>query len=391
MNKRTALEALSLRPPAFLRSRWPWRSLAYLVSSALPGALLGLTAMAVSLLESVPGRVVAGLAAVVAVLAPVAGFERRRLRLVDTVAVPKTPGGRWRGIGLALVSLLALWWIDLVMVGFTVGGPVLLILSPLVQPLAPEGELTLAQTLVVSMAGVLLLPAAVYTFTAWAGARGAMARGLLTSRETELNEVLRSRARLVDAFEMERRRIERDLHDGAQQRLAALSMKLGLARLDLPPGSPLGEQLAQAHQEAKRAMAKLRELIRGMHPQVLTDRGLPAAVRDVASRSPIPVDIDIPLDDRLPMAVEVAAFYVVSEALANIAKHSRASRALVRGQVTGRMLLLEIRDDGAGGADPSKGTGLTGLADRLAVVDGRMSLSSPAGGPTLMRVEIPCA
>ncbi|WP_406318875.1 histidine kinase [Streptosporangium sp. NBC_01639] len=388
MNTRTALEALSLRPSAFLRSSWPWRSLAYLAGSALPGAFLGLVAMAVSLLEPVPARVIAGLAALIAVLSPVAGFERWRLRLVDAVPVSETPDGRWRGIGLAVTSLLALWWIDLMMVGLTVGGPVLLILSPVVQPMAVEAPF---QTLAVSVGGVLLLPVAVYTFTAWAGARGVMVRSLLASRNTELDEVVRSRARLVDAFEMERRRIERDLHDGAQQRLVALSMKLGLVRLDLPPDSPAGERLAQAHEEAMRALTELRELVRGVHAQVLTDRGLAAAVRDVAGRSPVAVEVDVSLDDRLPTAVEVAAFYVVSEALANVAKHSRASRAVVRGRLTGRTLLLEIRDDGEGGADPSKGTGLTGLADRLAVVDGRMSLSSPAGGPTSMRVEIPCA
>ncbi|MFF5205052.1 histidine kinase [Streptosporangium sp. NPDC000396] len=361
------------------------------MSSVLLCGGAGLVTAAVCLLDSVPARVAAGLAAFVAAVPPVAWFERRRLRLVDTVPMAEAPGGRWRGAGLSVVSLLALWWIDLVMAGFTVGGPVVLILTPVVQPLAPEGELTLAQALVVSAASVFLLPPAVYTFTAWAGAHGAMARGVLASRDMELNEVRRSRARLVDAFEMERRRIERDLHDGAQQRLVALSMRLGLARLDLPPGSPAGEQLAQAHQEAKRALSELRDLIRGVHSQVLTDRGLPAAVREAAGRSPIPVDADIALDDRLPSAVEVAAFYVVSEALANIARHSGANRASVRGQVTGRTLLLEIRDDGVGGADPSKGTGLTGLSDRLTVVDGRMSLSSPAGGPTVMRVEIPCA
>ncbi|MDP9868106.1 MULTISPECIES: sensor histidine kinase [Streptosporangium] len=391
MHPRTALEAISLRPQAFLRSSWPWRSLAYLASSVLLCGGVGLVAAVIGLLEPVPVQVVAGLAAFVAAVPLVAGFERRRLRLVDAVPIAQPPDGRWRGVGLAVASLLALWWIDVVMVGLTVGGPVLLILSPAVQPLEPEGELTLAQALAVSAASVLLLLPAVYTFTAWAGARGAMARGLLASRDAELSQVLRSRARLVDAFETERRRIERDLHDGAQQRLVALSMRLGLARLDLPPDSPAGEQLAQAHQEAKRALSELRELIRGVHTQVLTDRGLPAAVREAAGRSPIPVDVNVALDDRLPAAVEVAAYYVVSEALANIAKHSRAGRASVHGQVTGRVLLLEIRDDGVGGADPSKGTGLTGLSDRLAVVDGRMSLSSPAGGPTLMRVEIPCA
>ncbi len=159
----------------------------------------------------------------------------------------------------------------------------------------------------------------------------------------------------------------------------------------MPPDSPAAGQLAQAHEEAKQALAELRELIRGVHPQVLTDRGLAAAVRDAARRSPVPVDLDIALPHRPPEAAEVTAYYVVSEALANIARHSRARGARVRGRLAGDLLVLEIEDDGVGGADPSRGTGLTGLADRVAAVDGRLSLSSPAGGPTSMRVEIPCA
>ncbi|WP_424530264.1 histidine kinase [Sphaerisporangium viridialbum] len=385
MRTRTALTALTRSPPLFLRSQWPWRSLAYLLSSALIGLTAVLAAVIVSLLDAVPLRVLAGLVAAGLVVPLVAGFERRRLPLVD---LNPLAGGPWRGAGLALVSLLALWWIDLVVACVTVGGPVVLILSPVLQPV-DDG--TLVAAVLASAAGVLLLPVAAYAFTAWAGARAAVTRALLTSRESELSEVLRSRARLVDAFEAERRRIERDLHDGAQQRLVALSMRLGLARLDLPPDSPAAGQLAQAHEEAKQALAELRELIRGVHPQVLTDRGLAAAVRDAARRSPVPVDLDIALPHRPPEAAEVTAYYVVSEALANIARHSRARGARVRGRLAGDLLVLEIEDDGVGGADPSRGTGLTGLADRVAAVDGRLSLSSPAGGPTSLRVEIPCA
>jgi signal transduction histidine kinase len=202
-------------------------------------------------------------------------------------------------------------------------------------------------------------------------------------------ELSRSRVRLVDAFEAERRRIERDLHDGAQQRLVALTMTLGLARLDAPPG-PLADQLAKAHDEAGKALAELRELIHGIHPKVLADYGLGAAVADAADRSAVPVDVDLPLPARFEQAVEAAAYFVVCEALANIAKHSGASRAQVSGGHTGGRLVLEVRDDGRGGADVSAGSGLTGLADRVSVLDGRLSLSSPPGGPTLLRVEFPC-
>ncbi|MFC4011440.1 sensor histidine kinase [Nonomuraea purpurea] len=272
------------------------------------------------------------------------------------------------------------------MFGLTFGGPVLLMLTPVVQP--PEA-IPPGPAVVVAVGSLLLVPPAVYTFTAWAGARGAMIRGLLGGRDAELDEVLRSRARLVDAFEVERRRIERDLHDGAQQRLVALSMRLGLAKLDLPDESPAAEQVALAHEEAKRALNELRELIRGVHTQVLTDRGLPAAVREAAGLSAIPVDVDMVIEQRPATAVEVAAYYAVSESLANIAKHSGAHRASIRARIQAETLTLEIEDDGRGGADPAHGTGLIGLSDRLAVVDGTIAVSSPLGGPTVVRVDIP--
>ncbi|MFI7708358.1 histidine kinase [Nonomuraea sp. NPDC049480] len=385
MFNRTALEALTRRPLPFLGSAWPWRCAAYLGASVVPGAAAGLVAAAVL---AVPEafRVVTGPAALMLVLWPVARFERWRLRLVDGVPLPEVPDRRRREAGLALMTLLALWWIDLIMMLFTVAGPVVLVLSPVVQPAVAPGVAVMA-----SVAGVLLLPVAAYTVAAWGGARGAMARAILAPQGSELSEVLRSRARLVDAFEMERRRIERDLHDGAQQRLVALSMTLGMAKLDMPEDTDVGRLIGLAHDEAKQALAELRELIRGVHSPVLTDRGLAAAVRDLSGRSPVPVDVCFEVPGRLPAPVEVTAYYVVSEALANIVKHSRATTASVTGRVERGTLVVAIRDDGVGGADAVKGTGLTGLADRLSVVEGRLSLSSPIGGPTLLRAEIPCS
>ncbi|RVX46136.1 signal transduction histidine kinase [Nonomuraea polychroma] len=378
------MEALTLRPVPFLRSAWPWRCAAYLMASVVPGAVIGVAAAVTQALPE-PLLYVAGPVVLVVSLLPVARFERLRLLLVDGVPLPEVPDRRRREAGLALMTLLALWWIDLLMVGFTVVGPVLLILTPLVQP-----EVTPEVGGAASVAGVLLLPVAAYTVTAWGGARGAVVRTILAPQGSELSEVLRSRARLVDAFEMERRRIERDLHDGAQQRLVALSMTLGMARLDLAEDSEAGRLVGLAHDEAKQALAELRELIRGVHSPILTDRGLAAAVRDVAGRSPVPIGVDVEVG-RLPAPVEVTAYYVVSEALANLAKHSRATKGSVTGRVRRGTLVVEVSDDGVGGADPAKGSGLTGLADRLAVVEGRLSLSSPIGGPTLLRVEIPCA
>ncbi|MFD0499973.1 sensor histidine kinase [Streptomyces rhizosphaericus] len=232
-----------------------------------------------------------------------------------------------------------------------------------------------------------------YALGVVAGARAGLTRLLIAPREAELGtrvvELTRSRLRLVDAFEAERRRIERDLYDGAQQRLVGLTMTLGLARLDAPPG-PVADQLARAQEEAEKVLAELRELIRGIHPKVLSDHGLPAAVADAADRSAIPVDVDLALSGRLPQAVEAAAYFVVREALTNVARHSGASRAEVSGGHRDGRLFLQVRDNGRGGADARARTGLTGLADRVSALDGRISLSSPPGGPTLLRVEIPC-
>ena len=200
----------------------------------------------------------------------------------------------------------------------------------------------------------------------------------------------RSRARLADAFEAERRRIERDLHDGAQQKLVGLIMKLGLARLDLPAGSPAAEAVAAAHDQAKQLMAELRALIHGIQPQVLADLGLPAALDELTDQSLIPVTVDARLDGRLPGHVENTVYFAAAEALTNIAKHSGATHATVTARLHDGLLILEVTDNGRGGADTGRGTGLTGLADRVAVAGGRMLLSSPPGGPTILRVEAPC-
>lgn len=207
-----------------------------------------------------------------------------------------------------------------------------------------------------------------------------------------VHELTRSRVRLADAFEAERRRIERDLHDGAQQQLVALTMTLGLAEMQLAgTGSEAAALVTRGRREALRALGQLRELIRGVHPQVLTDHGLAAAVAEIAERVPVPVAVSIDLPHRLPALVESTAYFTVTEALANAAKHSGATEIAIAGSMAGDRLVLLITDDGRGGADPAAGTGLTGLADRLAILRGRLSVSSPAGGPTQLRVEVPCS
>ncbi|GAB2587378.1 sensor histidine kinase [Streptomyces capparidis] len=392
---RTVLEAIGRSPLGYLRTAWPWRAAGYLLSG---GVFAAATCVAVAGLLAAPlGTVTTVLcaAAVVVFAAALAGpFERRRLALVDTDRIDGAPGTRAGGAsdlrgglrtgGYGAVSVLAAGWTDLAVVLVSLGIPGFLLLTPL-QPTASTW-----QSVAGPVAGALLLPVSAYPVGVWAGARGAVARAVLVPRDRELREVMRSRARLVDAFETERRRIERDLHDGAQQRLVALTVKLGLAGLDLPPGGPAAKEVAEAHALAKEALTELRELIRGIHPQVLTERGLPAAVRDIAGRCPIPTDLDLDLPGRLPATVEQTAYFVTAEALANVAKHSGADRCRVTARRRGNHLRLDIEDNGSGGADPARGTGITGLADRIAAADGRMLLSSPPGGPTLLRAEIPC-
>ena len=216
---------------------------------------------------------------------------------------------------------------------------------------------------------------------------GPSRRARLTERVEELTE---SRSRVLAVALAERRRIERDLHDGAQQRLISLAMDLGMARQKIKSDPEAARALVEeAHEEAKRASAEIRDLVRGIHPAVLSDRGLDAAISALADRCPVPVEVDVELDRRPPEVVETTAYFVVAEALANVAKHSGASEAQVSvWRAPEDVLVVEIVDDGKGGADPEAGTGLAGLADRLAALDGRLFVESPAGGPTRVGAEL---
>ncbi|MFI1486373.1 sensor histidine kinase [Streptomyces sp. NPDC020747] len=410
--------------PGFLLSAWPWRSAAYLLTGALTGvaALVGIVTLAAVggalaiVLVGLPLLVLVALSGI-----PVAWVDRHRLRLIDRDPlsgrhqVPTAPGlwpwlttrlceqATWREFGYALLFAGLLWPVDALAVTVALLCPLSMVATPLLMATVGDGHeakvlkqwtvTTWPTAFGVAVLGLLLLGLCAYALGVMAGARAELTRLLIASREGELGvkvvELARSRVRLVDAFEAERRRIERDLHDGAQQRLVALTMALGLARLDAPPG-PLADQLANAQAEAGEALAELRELIHGIHPKVLTDYGLQAAVADAADRCVVPVAVDLELPGRLPRAVESAAYFVVCEALANVAKHSGADRARVSGGHRDGRLFLLVRDDGCGGADASAGSGLTGLADRVSVLDGRLALTSPPGGPTLLRVEFSC-
>ena len=250
---------------------------------------------------------------------------------------------------------------------------------------------SVGQAIPLAIAGAVLVPALIYLFGLITMGQAAAARALLGDRDgTALRAVAQSRARLVDAFEAERRRIERDLHDGAQHRLTSLTLQLGMARLDVPAESPAAAPLARAHDEAKELMVVLRELIHGIRPQSLADLGLPAALRELTVRSPLPVTVSVAEGLQRPAPhLESTAYFAASEGLANVVKHAGAGRADLLLAQAGDMLVLEVRDDGHGGADPAGGSGLTGLADRVAAVGGRLLLASPPGGPTLVRVELP--
>jgi signal transduction histidine kinase len=217
---------------------------------------------------------------------------------------------------------------------------------------------------------------------------------LRPSREQELSErvevLTTTRAGAVDAQAAELQRIERDLHDGAQARLVALAMSLGMAEDKLASDPEQARALlAEARGEAKTALQELRDLARGIHPPILTDRGLEAAITALAARSPLSVSIDATLPDRLPPAVEAAAYFVVAEALANASKHSAADHVLVRLARSGDALVVEVADDGAGGADP-QGSGLVGLSRRVQALDGSLRVVSPPGGGTTLHAEVPC-
>jgi signal transduction histidine kinase len=206
-----------------------------------------------------------------------------------------------------------------------------------------------------------------------------------------VEELRASRARIVQASDTARRRLERDLHDGAQQRLVALALDLKLARAKLDSDPAAAAELLDASiEELAEATSELRELARGIHPALLTDRGLGPALEAIASRAPIPVEVAPVPDMRLPGPVESAAYFVVAEALTNVSKYADATHAEVTVTRANGKVVVEIRDDGVGGADPSAGSGLSGLADRVAALDGQLAVESPPGKGTIVRAEVPC-
>ncbi|MEV6601107.1 histidine kinase [Actinoplanes sp. NPDC051346] len=301
---------------------------------------------------------------------------------------PWTTGTAWRQFAYHLLAPL-LGGLGGVVVVLCWSAPVLAALS--------ADRLAGAGLLLWFGGAMALLLAAPWVARGIAGVDAAAARRLLGPGHAEelavrVESLARSRADLLVAADAERRRIERDLHDGVQQRLVSLAMNLGMARAaftDRPPD--VQEVIAGAHDEAMAVLAELRDFVRGLHPAVLNDRGLDAALSGVVARAPLPVKLRVDVARRCSPSVEAIAYFAVSEALTNVAKHANASRAEVVTEHVGDLLVITVTDDGRGGATADGvGTGLRGLAQRAAAVDGSLTVVSPRGGPTTVTVSIPC-
>jgi signal transduction histidine kinase len=213
---------------------------------------------------------------------------------------------------------------------------------------------------------------------------------LAADLRAKVEELTASRARIVESGDAARRRLERDLHDGAQQRLVSLALSLRIIRSRLDGDAETAQELESARRELEQALEELRELARGLHPSTLSDRGLDAALEGLARRAPLPVELDAGPGGRLPQRVESAAYFVVAEALTNVAKYSQASHATIHVSRDNGAVVVEVADDGVGGADPTRGSGLRGLLDRVAALEGVLEVESPAGRGTSVKARIPC-
>jgi signal transduction histidine kinase len=339
-----------------------------------------------------------------------AALQRSRLHATLGLEIPTGPPGperkpwpvgpwltaaTWRQLGFHLLAIVT---------GVIGGG---LVAACWLAPAAAIGYLAAGHPPPAAGAAAVAVAAGLLLAAPWLArqvtrADAAAARALLGPGRSEelaqrVESLARSRADLVAAADAERRRIERDLHDGAQQRLVSLAMNLGMARerfADAP--EPVRRAIADAHDEAVLALSELREFIRGLHPAVLNDRGLDAALSGLAARAPLPVRLRVDVSRPASPSVEAVAYFIVSEALTNVAKHAQATQAEVTVTRDGDVLRIAVTDDGSGGAAPAEGddagagTGLRGLGQRAAAVDGTLTIDSPPGGPTVIAAELPC-
>lgn len=410
-------------------TRESWTAALFLVSSfayglALFVVLVTLIALGAGLAITLVGLPILALAMLLWVGA--ARLERERVRLLLGVAIPNPyrplPGGT-RVQRLRAMTRDPSVWRDLLydFLLFPLGVAEFVIASVALSPLffiatpfyywAIDGGATISgdsatgagwqidtlpEALLAAAIGMPLLLLGLRLIVVIAHSHRALAVWMLGRSRTEqlaerVGTLTKSRSDVMDAMSMERRRIERDLHDGAQQQIVSLAMNLGMARekLDSDPAAAR-DLIERSHDEAKRAMTDLRGLVQGLYPAVLTDRGLDAAISAVAARSPIPVTVDVALDARLPEVVEATAYFFIVEALANVAKHSQATKARVTVRRAADRLLMAVWDNGVGGAAMTDAVGLGGLRERVSALDGVFHVESVPGQGSLVQAEIPC-
>jgi signal transduction histidine kinase len=314
-------------------------------------------------------------------------------------------GARWKEVGYLLL-LLPLGLLNLVLMVAVWCGSLALLALPLYVSALPDGSAKFwlfeaasgGDAWLVSLAGLAGVVLVAPWVTVVLGRLDAVTCSWFLGpdrralQEARVRAAESGRVAAVGSAEAERRRIERDLHDGAQQRLVSLAMELGATRehFDDEDKETIRDRVVHAHEEAKAALQEIRDLVRGIHPVILEDRGLDAALSAVVARAPIPVSLEVDVDPRPSAEVESAAYFVVSEALTNVARHSGATNAAVSLQRAGDTLVVEVRDNGSGGADGNGGTGIVGLSERAASLGGSIHLDSPSGGPTILRAVLPC-
>ncbi len=408
---RTVAQALMSAPWRVLASWWPWRALGYLLVSAVLGIVL-LALLPFTLLLLPLWAILCGM------------LERRRLRMLGFARIPSghvrvgaderhnwlnirlTEPATWREVLVLLLDLVA-GLVALTVLFFEFAALVVIIGVPITALVRGNVDIRIFGDAQIRLDGstwwlpllalVVFLIVAAYLNLLVATAQGLAASWLLAPRGAEIAQrverLTRSRAAVVTAHEDERRRIERDLHDGVQQELVLLAGRLGVLELELAglgaDAEPARRALAATQHQAERATASLRESVRGIHPAVLADRGLGAALDELAGRAPLGVTLRHDGLGRADPAVEAAAYFVVREALTNVVKHTDATGVVVSARTDRHTLEVVVCDDGSGGADPHRGTGLAGLAARAAALDGDLVIDSPAGGPTTITLTMP--
>lgn len=413
MRPATVWHALMRPPWRFLLGRWPWRTLVYVLSSAAIGFLLLPVTIVTLLLLPLWGIVIGAL-------------ERRRTRLLGFprqasghvplsrdqrhiwLAVRAAEGATWRETAALLLDLV-LGWIALAVL-FVQGLCLVVFVFIGVSGSRGPAQINLFADVRIIVGPdnwwpvipIALLAVCLFAYVnaVLAAGQASLLRVLCGPRQRELarnvERLVQSRAALVAAFEAERRRIERDLHDGVQQELVTLAARLGMVSLELDDLTAQGTDTALARDaldaaqgQAEHAMATLRNTVRGIHPAVLTDHGLRPALDELADRTPVPLSLHVAAFGRLPAPVETAAYYLVTEAISNAAKHTDASRLTVRAGIEDDALIVVVTDNGGGGADENAGTGLRGLRERAETLGGRFTIISPPGGPTTLHMTLP--